>query len=311
MSESSVFPRLLLCLTPHRHILLAYGHSIRVYARATSLLLRTLQVGHKGLITAFTMSPQNSNQLFVSLRNGQIEQWDWVAGERLAQWNVNSKLYGLAVSSTGSETNLKNTVYTVENTNQQWMIIAHHLHGTTASEQTESRTLFTSKEPITCFELLKDGHCIVASAGKRLIIGTKRATNKDSPSLKDLFYVWRELQCSDYITTMNSRLTKENTAPSKGTKKGRPTASLDIVVGSSQGSLFLYRDIVNQLVQVEQKKQSMPLTGRLHWHRSGVGAVKWSADGENIPICVVPFSDEVRKLPHLWRCRNCFGVVAT
>ena len=188
-------------------------------------------------------------------------------------------MHGLQVFNLGSTKDTKNIVLTTSTRKDKWMITAHRLRGRTTGDKDECETIFTSKEPVSCLEVLGNGQYIVAASGKRLIVGT-RDSNKDLAVLTELVYVWREVHCSDNIISLNSRLAEERTEVNTGAAKKRSAASLDIVVGSSKGPLFLYRDIVTHLIRVEQRKQPSPITSRLHWHRTGVTAVKWSIDGE-------------------------------
>ena len=303
---SVVLPSCKLRLTSPRHLLLAYESSIRVYSRATSLLLRTLYMSSKGSVTALAASLKNPNQLYVSLRNGRIEQWDWLAGQRLGQWNVKSRLYQLKVTDIDSVTSTAETVFTVDRINHQWKIIARRLRTAAAAGETEPQILFTSKERIECFEILGNGLYVVAVAGKRLIVGTKKDIKKDSSTLR-LSYSWRELLCSDSISCLNSRLAKRTSQRSLGNGSA---ASLDVVVGSAAGPMYLYRDIAHQLNQVKRGELSMPVTSRLHWHRNGVGAVKWSADGESGSMYSASASNQYRKLFDIWWLGDCSGTVA-
>jgi len=60
--------------------------------------------------------------------------------------------------------------------------------------------------------------------------------------------------------------------------------TLDVVIGGAKGMIFVYEDLLNNLVQSERaSKASEPAADLkpriLHWHRQAVGTVRWSLDG--------------------------------
>jgi NET1-associated nuclear protein 1 (U3 small nucleolar RNA-associated protein 17) len=172
-------------------------------------------------------------------------------------------------------------VFTIDSKNNSWFITVHILQTAKEPYQTEAHTLLKSSEPIMNLNIQGEADVLVASFGRRLMIG---ALNSSSiQPLKDMLYTWREFDCSEWISSLEARfhIHSVGLANTKGDGSSFLEAgSVDIAVGGIQGSIFIYRDILRDLVRKERKKQlAPPVAERLHWHRNGVGAVKWSADG--------------------------------
>ena len=165
---------------------------------------------------------------------------------------------------------------------RRWSITVHKLMTKNDADKTDLGTLLRSEEPFTSLRILEEGRVIVATSGLKIFIGT---TDNPTPRvLKDISYVWWESECTEWITCIDTRIRQNlesqgNTkAPVKGT-----AAAVDIVVGGLKGPIFMYEDIVRRLKSKESSKKTgtedslMPR--KLHWHRSAVASVKWSADG--------------------------------
>ena len=194
---------------------------------------------------------------------------------------ISSKINGLKVTTHSTEGFEEDLVYTVDSKATDWMITAHILRTGGDGLMTGTHTLFKSTNPITNLNVLNEGEVLVASAGRRLVIGQR--TGAIALSLKDLTYTWREVECPEWITSLNARFMNDAVAPlgSKvGTALSLATGALDIATGGLQGSIFVYRNLLGELIQKEKKKRGgAPVSQKLHWHRNGVGAIKWSADG--------------------------------
>ena len=176
----------------------------------------------------------------------------------------------------------EDTVFTTDFTTKKWMITAHRLPVGEESSRTETQTLLKSSDSIAHLRVLHGGRVLVASSGQRLMIGILNGMVA-APSLKDMVYTWREIACREWITCLDARLEDDHDAKSTETasKATNTPKAVDLVIGGLHGSVFVYRDLLGKLIQIERKKHtSQPAVQHLHWHRNGVGAVKWSADGE-------------------------------
>ncbi|MCJ1439346.1 hypothetical protein MMC27_008738 [Xylographa pallens] len=268
-----------------KYLLLAYKSSIRIYSTNTSLLIRTLSASTKQSgITAFALSASNPSQLYVALSQGLVEKWDWTEGQRLGKWIINSQIYDITVVSQISHNVEEDLVYTVDGRAGSWMITAHHLRLGKGPPQTEAHTLYKSTDPIASFKALESGKVVIACMGSRLILGN--ITSPPASVLKKVKYTWREVTAPEWITTFDARISDgQKEATGGGTVKASPKSrtSVDVVTGGLRGSVYIYRDLLASLIQKERKKHMpTPVAQHLHWHRTGVGAVRWSADGNYI-----------------------------
>ena len=259
-----------------RHYLLPYDTSIAVYSISTGLLVRTLSTNRKGYITGYAIVPEEQTQLIFSLNTGYIEKWNWQDGQRISLFSTETTIASLALSSGGSG----DLIYTIERHRKQWTIVAHRLR---KGERGELYELYKIKEPISHFQVLDQGKYIVASTGKHLIVGS--IEKPIVPESKDISYTWRDLECHEWITCLDARLS-EGEAANEGRERkkseSKPSAPLriDVVVGGLQGSLWVYRNFLGRFLENEQGKGSgSNIPQRLHWHRNAVGAVRWAVDG--------------------------------
>ena len=277
-------------LTKCSYLLLAYESSIRIYATNTSVLARELSTGTKqSSISGLALSAVNPSEIYIALGQGLVEKWHWTEGHRLGKWIINSRISGITVIRHTSRNVEDDLVYTVDGRVGLWMITAHHLRLGKGTHQTETQTLFKSTEPISSCKVLGKGNMVIASAGSRLILG--HLTNHETSVLKDLIYTWREIMCPDWITTMDARISDGQNGTLGGkTIAADPTLfdSVDLVIGGLRGSLYVYRSLMANLIQKERKQYThTPVAQQLHWHRTGVGAVKWSADGMGGRPCLM------------------------
>lgn len=271
-----------------RYLLIAYDAAINVYATSTSMLVRRLRVGKSERVTAFALSPSKPNNIFISTNTGSIEKWNWVEGTRLEYWHIYTPIYHLATSSFRSDETPNDLVYTVERKGEgQWMLTVHRLLGGDEASKTDLGTLIKYSGPFTSVKVLENGRIIVLTSGSRLIIGS--SDNPDLASLKDIVYVWRELNCPEWISTIDIRTRPSEmlSTKAKGTNLGFDGA-LDVAVGALRGQIIIYDDLLNSLIQKESKSKPEKKRGvssqRLHWHRTAVLALKWSKDGTFIII---------------------------
>ena len=262
-------------------MLLAYHTSIAVYSTSTSLLVRQLRVKKDEHISGFTFAPQNQNHLYVSTVSGLIEKWDWVEGSRLGQWKLSSSIHSLLTSSPGPKDPGKDLVYTIDREEgEPWLLSAHRLAGVEDAANTDVVTLLKYEETLSSFQVLEGGKIIVAAAGSNVIVGYCEAP--DMPTLQDLSYVWRVIECPEWVASIDAR---NRPRPEKvAEKKAGACEVVDVAIGGYQGSIYIYEDLLTRLIRKERfpsKATAGDITSRrLHWHRNSVLAVKWSLDGE-------------------------------
>ena len=205
-----------------------------------------------------------------------VEQWDWTSGKRVGRWDIKSHITSLETGGSTSTEASVDVAYTID-FDEKWMITAHRFKNGTKAEL---HTLLKRSDQITHLKVLAAGRLVVASAGQRLLLGN---TDEPCPSdLKSIVYTWREIECSESISSLDVRITHNanDTKDVSTIKAPRQMQSLSLAVGGSKGAIYVYHDMLEKLVRKEKNaKLPAPTPQRLHWHRNEVMAMKWSADG--------------------------------
>ncbi len=267
----------------NRYLLIAYDSAINVYATSTSLLVRRLRMSKADRVTAFALSPSKMNHIFVSTNTGSIEKWDWVEGCRLEYWHISTPIYHLATSSSRPKETPNDLVYTVDRKGEsQWLLTVHRLLGGDEASKTDLGTLIKYAEPLTSVKVLDNGRIIVLTSGSRLVVGTSDKPNLGS--LKNITYVWRDVKCPEWITTMDVQIRPHERA---GKKAEGPNlgcyGALDVAIGTLRGQIIIYDDFLKSLISKESNTKTETRRAissqRIHWHRNAVLALKWSKDG--------------------------------
>lgn len=271
-----------------RYLLIAYDAAIHVYSTSTSLLVRRLVVRKLGKVTGFALSPSQPNHIYLSTNVGSIEKWNWVEGKRLGCWHNSTPIHHLATSSLSSDEASNDLVYTVDRKGQtQWMLTVHRLLEGDEAPKTDLGTLMKYPSPLTSVKILMNGKIIILTCGSQLIVGY--SDKPDSSSLKDVAYVWREIECPEWISSVDVQTRPYQTTimEADGRNLGLDSA-LDVAVGTLRGPIVIYDDLLNNLVRNETSSKTENRRGlssqKLHWHRTAVLALKWSKDGTYVLV---------------------------
>lgn len=212
---------------------------------------------------------------------GSIERWDWTEGKRLEYWNISASIYSLATIKQNIDKSSNALVYTVDRKEAgPWMLTVHRLLGGSDASKTDLGTLLKHSEPLTYFRILDSGRIIVVTSGQRLMVGSCERPNSDS--LKDVSYVWRDIDCPEWITSIDVRMRPyENKKPK--VSKTAFHGAIDVAVGTLKGKIIVYDDMLGNLLRIENGMKGNQGNGAnfrlLHWHRTAVLALKWSTDG--------------------------------
>ena len=120
----------------------------------------------------------------------------------------------------------------------------------------------------------------MAASGSHIILGHCEAP--DVPTLQDLSYVWRVIECPEWVASIDARYRPR--LEEVADKKAANCEGVDIAIAGYKGSIYVYEDLLARLIRKERfpsKATAGDITSRrLHWHRNSVLAVKWSLDGE-------------------------------
>ena len=266
-----------------QHLLLAYGTFIAVFSTSSSLLLRRLQVSKSSIIRGLCLDPSNNDYLYVATLSGEISRWNWKEGQRTNMWQISSQIHALVAARQGPVAEKSGLIYTVDRkSGGPWLLSAHRLATDGENTLTEVKTLLKFEDRLTCFMVLIGGKAIVATSGQQLIIGTS-----DSPvpeKLNELQYVWRIVDCPEWIVSLDVRCRGSERTSRKHVSKGGMLEAIDVAIGGLKGAIHLYEDLLQKLLRKEKAGNVANLENiasrSLHWHRNAVLAVKWSLDGE-------------------------------
>ena len=264
------------------HLILACQNVVLVYSTATSLPVRYIRMRSRERISAFAISSLEHHELYVSATSGTIEKWDWTQGLQIGHWKLSSAIYNLTTSAQTSDQAKNELVYTIDGKSEKSpMFSAHRLNSGQNPAKTEVKTLLKYDQPLSFVKVLQGGRFVVATSAQQLIIGH---SNSPVPaSLQELSYTWRIVSCPEYIVSIDARVSYPEIDRKKSKGGKRKIESLDIAVGGLKGAIHIYENLLGNLMRREQptsKDHSTDLSSRrLHWHRNGVLAVKWSLDG--------------------------------
>lgn len=222
---------------------------------------------------------------------GSIERWDWAEGKRLEYWNISASIYFLATTNQNIDKPSNALVYTVDREEVgPWMLTVHRLLGGSEASKTDLGTLLKYSEPLTFIKILDSGRIIVVTSGQRLMVGSCERPNPDS--LKDVSYVWRDVDCPEWITSVDVRMRPYDSKKPKASKTAFHGA-IDVAVGTLKGKIIVYDDILENLIRIENSMKGSQGNGVncrvLHWHRTAVPALRWSIDGRFATILRVNY----------------------
>ena len=259
-----------------RYIFVAHRRAVHIYSVSTSLLVRRLPVD-KSEVTSIALSTAQTDNIYVACKNGVVLLWNWVTGDRLAQWSLPCHIVGLWTTLESSTE--QDTVFTIDrqHPNKRDTITAHRLSYGQNPTAATSVQLFAPPRYLQGLRILARGEVIVAFSHQGIALG--QISTKEKQPFSQKTYIWREFDCANEISCFDARVI------SKKKRKQKDCTFVDVVVGTMNGPIFMYSDILNKLVSHTQPKEGNSTPSildprRYHWHREAVGTVKWSKDGK-------------------------------
>jgi NET1-associated nuclear protein 1 (U3 small nucleolar RNA-associated protein 17) len=271
-----------------RFLIVANRKVIRVYSTSNSLLTRSIKLDLKepaSRIVAFSLSPTQSDILWVACSDSKIFRVDWTTGLGAGQtWGVSSsQCVHMTVASMESAGRRRDVVFTTEiRKDGGFRVAANELSMPDSGIDNAARTIYTSTEVISFLKTSKDGSVIVGSSGKRILVGRLRSTEYNT--IDKIRYEFRIFETTDPIRSLDLRLSDRTRIEAEGLKKTlRRTPIVDVVVGDVRGVVFVHNDMIVKLFADGTLPSGLSIMPRkLHWHRQAVNTVKWSLDGESI-----------------------------
>ncbi|KAI9785919.1 MAG: hypothetical protein M1839_008185 [Geoglossum umbratile] len=304
-----------------KYIVIALNSALRIYSSSTSLLVRSLPLetssSRKTVVTGFSMSPTYPNHIYVSTSRGRLEIWDWIEGTKIQRWEFESEINALAIVSASPTENKSDIIYMIEKKYEKWRIKLFELVKGADPSKTDNQTkvLYECEQQISSFKVLHEGRVVVATSGKRLVVGTTKG------EITAGSYVWMEFTSPDWLTCLDVRESSKESISAKGKKEklkagvaSKSSPAIDVVIGDIKGVIYVHSDLLNRLIHDHEADRSARLghlvrgaSRRRHWHREAVHSVKWSLDGnyilsggsETVLVLWQLDTDKQQFLPHL------------
>ncbi|KAK6344914.1 hypothetical protein TWF718_006866 [Orbilia javanica] len=279
-----------------KYILLAQGPSLKIFSTKTSLLYRTLQhlrppptqfpyapAGNYSSIANYTLDPANPSQVYTILFSGDILLWDYTEGTIEGYWKTDLRqgqylawcgLHALPSTPDSKETTL-------------WTYHEHSLRDFSRKTVREIRALTiptpsVTEEPVTIASrlilsidearprhlVILDSNTFAVDSGDSFYVGNRQrstATTEVAPEAATNAPEWRirKVSTPGKIMSMDAITRHKKSGAIQG----------DVAVGDNTGQIFIYHDILNSTSSTKIVKS------KLHWHRTGVGSIKYSKDG--------------------------------
>ncbi|KAH3946276.1 hypothetical protein HBH53_133350 [Parastagonospora nodorum] len=264
-------------------LLLANPKGVQIYAADTSLLSHFLAASNTGVVTAYALSSTNPSHVYVADSNCLISLWDWVAGTKIARWDIGATVRNMVViTQPGTDEDL---VYCHE-TGDKHVVNVHALRTKSQASKTELKHVLKTDSAITSIQVLLQGKYVIISTADSITVGKRLKVSKTA--VQEFEYVWRELKFSKRVTTCDTYF-RQREVPENGKKSAQDQRDvLDLAVGDEIGVILLFEDILASFAALESvQKGNQSRTDsveslrpkKLHWHRNAVGSVKWSLDG--------------------------------
>lgn len=266
-----------------KHLLVAYGTFVAVYSTTTSLLVRRLPIEQPGVITGISLNPVNDDMIYVCTSSQLMSKWDWKEGQMLNTWHLSTKSHLVSTASQTFSPDAGDVVYTIdEGHSNQWSLSVHKLPDNGEKTEAITRTLFKFENRLMGLQVLHGGALLVTAAGHKLIIGSSQSWTSEEAS--QMVYVWRIVDCPEWISSFNVRSRASDRTSKKQLRKGGLLEAVDVAIGGLKGTVRIYEDLFQKLLRKDTSTKHAGLenvTSRnLHWHRNAVMTVKWSLDGK-------------------------------
>ncbi|KAE8387172.1 WD40-repeat-containing domain protein [Aspergillus alliaceus] len=276
--------------------------AVHIYSVATSCLVRTLQLKPNQSVIGYSLSSTNQEHLYIITSAGSVSKWDWLSGKQVSHWTTGRKLISAGLSFHAREDGPVLSLLALrESKAGKREIVVTYLSEKTLHEIVILETS-TRLDQIKC---TLDGRAVIAYGGQHIFIGTE-CLSQGNLELKH--YTWKEVVSPVSISSADIRNSAASPRAEVQSSGSKGATSIDLALGSSDGSILVYHDILGLVGQEEHHENRKTGTPRrLHWHRDVVNVVRWSRDGNYIisggheSVMVLWQLDTGRKqfLPHL------------
>ncbi|KAF2007104.1 WD40 repeat-like protein [Amniculicola lignicola CBS 123094] len=299
--------------TPNEKFLItANAKALLIYSTETSLLASTLPAG-SGIISAYALSATNPDHVYISSNAGFIILWDWQKAQKVGRWDIGSNVRQMVSVRQPDPTSNQDLVFCYE-AGDRHIINVHALRTKAHDSETELKQILKSKTTILNLQVLLQGKIVIVTCANSVLIGKRAKLHKTA--LQDFEYVWREFKTPKRVTACDAYVRVSETISKSKDPLLNPRDDLDLAIGSEDGVIYLFEDIVPAFEKAEKshkdgKKTNVELDAlrpkRLHWHREAVATLKWSKDGnylisggnETVLVIWQLSTGKQQHLPHL------------
>jgi NET1-associated nuclear protein 1 (U3 small nucleolar RNA-associated protein 17) len=240
---------------------------VNVYSAASSFLIRRLQ--SKALLVQAQLSKVDPDIVYIATQDSCVEIWNWTSGQRLVSLPLGSAVYWFGVVSKDDEN--EQLFLVLENgdeTDRQFAIASFDISSYEEQFEPDIVHLHAASAPLQFLSVVCGRRVIFAASTTKVFVGVSDG--------KDQSYQWNTFHFKAGVSSLDVRVEKR-----KSKNKGNQPDLCRLAIGSRQGSIFLYDDILGLLQQRGELGHS-----QLHWHREAVLSVKWSLDGVWNSSCI-------------------------
>jgi NET1-associated nuclear protein 1 (U3 small nucleolar RNA-associated protein 17) len=231
---------------------------LNVYSVASSFLIRRLE--SKALLVQAQLSKVDPDIVYIATQDSCIEIWNWTSGQKLVSLPLGSAVYWFEVISKDDESEQLFLVLENGDTERQFTIVSFDIPTREEQFQPDVVHLHFANEPLQFLSVVCGRRAIFAASPTRVFVGVADGEGSS--------YHWSTFDFSAQVSSLDVRVEKR-----KKNRDNQPDVC-SLAIGSRQGSIFLYDDILGLLQQRGELVHS-----QLHWHREAVLSVKWSLDG--------------------------------
>ncbi|PHH67016.1 hypothetical protein CDD81_4411 [Ophiocordyceps australis] len=277
-----------------QHLILTYNTSLQVFSTVDSLLVRRIPVcvlnasasrrSSPASIVATRISTCNPRFVWVVCSDGQVYHVDWTCNAQVSPRfrTLSGSAKAMVVVPSIAQGENCDGIIMVELRGQHHIdIVAYPVN---AGSGSEPKPIFTNPKPKSGIELLEassDGQLLVGALGNRLFLGV--ASHAAPSELLKSQYDFYSFEVGEVISALDMRVQERPLSTVVNKKKGQsaPHTVIDVVAGGSNGSIFVYRDLLSRLENAGKPQfvKAAIHAQKLHWHQKAVHALKWSRDG--------------------------------
>ena len=285
------------------YLLLASQHTLNVYSVETSLLIRAIAIPKQSRIRAYALSCVNPSHAYVATSKKRLIQFDWTSGKEISSFELDQDI--TEIQAVAAENPIQDVLYTIgyfsdgDRASSSFAVSKIMHKDEQLINKPDVHRLWKSPQPAHLLRVVGNGEQILFASDDKLTIGVAEKTQSA--------YLWREIQCSDPLSSLDVRQESLSVSGKKKKKNQgpKPTLKLNIAAGGVRGAIFVYQIDLDDLRGRDGTTVLKPRI--LHWHREAVEATRWSRDGlyilsgghESVFILWQLETGKRQELPHL------------